>query len=52
MELVDVIVFVDKSITGAFDVIEFILGLDDPITTVAEVVDVGDGELDVALYGN
>lgn len=51
LELVDVIVFVDKSMTGAFDVIVFILEFDDPMTTVA-VVEVGDGELDVALYGN
>lgn len=37
--------------TGALVAIELMFEFDEPITTVA-VVEVGDGELDVALYGN
>ena len=46
-ELVDVMVFVDKSMIGAFVMLLLLL----TIAAVA-VVDVGDGELDDALYGN
>lgn len=51
-ELVEVIVLVDKSITGAFEFEAFKLMLVAPVAAVAVVVDVGDGELDEALYGN
>lgn len=51
-ELVEVIVFVDKSIIGAFEFVMLLLLLAEPVTDVAAVVDVGDGELVDALYGN
>lgn len=52
-ELVEVIVFVDKSIIGAFEFVMLLLLLAEPVTAVAVVVDVGEGELvDALLYGN
>lgn len=51
-ELVDVIVFVDRSIMGAFEFGMLLLLLAAPVAADADVVDVGDGELDDALYGN
>lgn len=51
-ELVEVIVFVDKSIIGAFELVMLLLLLTEPVTAIAAVVDVGEGELVDALYGN
>lgn len=49
-ELVEVIVFVDKSITGAFELVMLLL-FAEPVTTDAVDVEVGEGELDDVLYG-
>lgn len=51
-ELVEVIVFVDKSMTGAFGFVMLLLLLVEPVTAEAVDVDVGEGELADALYGN
>lgn len=51
-ELVEVIVFVDRSMTGAFELgMLLLLLLLDPVAAEA-VVDVGEGELDDALYAS
>lgn len=51
-ELVEVIVFVDRSMIGAFEfgMLLLLLLLVEPVAAEA-VVDVGEGELDEALYG-
>lgn len=49
-ELVEVIVFVDRSIIGAFEFGMLLLLFEDPVAAEA-VVEVGEGELDDALYG-
>lgn len=46
--LVDVMVDVDKSITGAFDGVPLLAAFELPVTIVV-VVDVGEGELDDVL---
>lgn len=51
-ELVEVIVFVDKSMIGAFELVILLLLFVEPVTAEAVVVDVGEGELVDALYGN
>lgn len=51
-ELVEVIVFVDKSMIGPFKFVAFTVMLDVPVAAEGVVVDVGEGELDDALYGN
>lgn len=47
--LVDVMLLVDKSITGAFDGVPVLLAVFELPVTMVVVVEVGDGELDDVL---